>query len=515
MIINRLVCKNFKSFADQEFTFGPETDIYGDNYQGKTSIAEGIVYALFGCNLAGSTAAGSVDGLVMQGCKEMEVTVDFEAAGTAHTVIRVKGKSTSIYLDGKKVAQAEIDLLVQDRELFLSAFVPTYFNSLTDKEGRTLMVSLLKAPAKEEVFKSMMPGEAKLLEYENMLDPDALLKSKREQLREAEALVLRKEGQLDEIRNRLTREIPELLKFDDSELNQITAEIEQLTNGKQAQIADLRAKREKLLANYRIEQSRIKQLPDAPYAIGQPCPTCLKEIDESNIDHLLAHHNDLLSNIEQDNEAVQFRLSEIKEEGQQVAAELEALEQSEDDSSNIEHLKLRRHDLEAERERVFTNNGIANRLRMDRTEDEGRLSKITAEVADLAKEKDQLAVEIKAIVNYRSTLATIQIKQLEQHLNRVSIKLFDVTKSTGEVKDVFKILYDGKEYKSLSLSERIRCSLEIANMINKVTGLNYPVFIDNAESITHYDLPITDQIFTSTVVKGTELSVNVAERSAA
>src|SRR5690606_13457123 len=105
----------------------------------------------------------------------------------------------------------------------------------------------------------------------------------------------------------------------------------------------------------------------------------------------------------------------------------------------------------------------------------------------------------------------LQVRQLEEHLNRVSIQLHELVKTTGELKPVFRLQYDGKPYAVLSTSERIRAGLEIASLINKLTGVDFPVFVDCAESVTHFDRPAASQLFVSRVVKGEPLSVRVAE----
>ena len=68
-------------------------------------------------------------------------------------------------------------------------------------------------------------------------------------------------------------------------------------------------------------------------------------------------------------------------------------------------------------------------------------------------------------------------------LNRVQVQLMDVTKSTGEVKEAFRFTYDGREYRKLSMSERICAGLEVCEMIKQLTGRIYPTFVDNYESV--------------------------------
>lgn len=56
-------------------------------------------------------------------------------------------------------------------------------------------------------------------------------------------------------------------------------------------------------------------------------------------------------------------------------------------------------------------------------------------------------------------------------------------KSTGEVKDTFKFTYGGRRYDRLSLSEKIRAGMEVAELMKRLTGRNYPTFVDNMESV--------------------------------
>lgn len=58
-----------------------------------------------------------------------------------------------------------------------------------------------------------------------------------------------------------------------------------------------------------------------------------------------------------------------------------------------------------------------------------------------------------------------------------------MVKSTGEVKDAFKFTYNGRRYDWLSLSEKIRAGMEVSELMKRLTGRNYPQFVDNMESV--------------------------------
>ena len=59
----------------------------------------------------------------------------------------------------------------------------------------------------------------------------------------------------------------------------------------------------------------------------------------------------------------------------------------------------------------------------------------------------------------------------DMYLKDVKIRFYKVIKATGEIKDDFVITYKDKDFSTLSRSEKIAASLEIANMLNKITKL--------------------------------------------
>ena len=85
------------------------------------------------------------------------------------------------------------------------------------------------------------------------------------------------------------------------------------------------------------------------------------------------------------------------------------------------------------------------------------------------------------VILYVSKRAEMTFSQLR--MNRVEISLYDVVKSTGEARDTFKFTYNGRRYDRLSLSEKIRAGMEVSELVKRLTGRNYPVFVDNMESV--------------------------------
>ena len=107
-------------------------------------------------------------------------------------------------------------------------------------------------------------------------------------------------------------------------------------------------------------------------------------------------------------------------------------------------------------------------------------------------EKDVFTEQITKYENISSALQEYIFKRAELatkdlDMPNVKIRLFDIVRGTGEVKNTFKFDYKGREYSTLSLSEKTLAGIEIAAMMRNITGKNYPICIDNTESIAAFN----------------------------
>ena len=130
----------------------------------------------------------------------------------------------------------------------------------------------------------------------------------------------------------------------------------------------------------------------------------------------------------------------------------------------------------------------------------------TAQLEQEAQEIQRKKEQISHLILYVSKRAELTFSQLT--MNRVAISLYDVVKSTGEVKDTFQFTYGGRRYDRLSLSEKIRAGLEVSELLKRLTGRNYPVFLDNMESVEALDnVRPTGQVLLARCVGGADLTV--------
>ena len=91
----------------------------------------------------------------------------------------------------------------------------------------------------------------------------------------------------------------------------------------------------------------------------------------------------------------------------------------------------------------------------------------------IEQEITEKKIVMKDVILYMSKRTEMTFSKLA--LNRVKISLYDVVKTTGELKDVFRFTYNGRRYDRLSLSEKIRAGAEVSELVKRLTGHNYPV----------------------------------------
>ena len=124
----------------------------------------------------------------------------------------------------------------------------------------------------------------------------------------------------------------------------------------------------------------------------------------------------------------------------------------------------------------------------------------------IEEEITEKKIVMKDVILYMSKRAEMTFSKLA--LNRVKISLYDVVKTTGELKDVFRFTYNGRRYDRLSLSEKIRAGAEVSELVKRLTGRNYPVFFDNMESVDDLsNIRPTSQMILAKCVHNAELSV--------
>lgn len=295
-------------------------------------------------------------------------------------------------------------------------------------------------------------------------------------------------------------------------------------------IAEAKAEYDSYAKQYNTMLERCKKVK-----VGMKCPTCFTEIIESNIgqiqgkmkkslEELLDLANgaaargreavelDKKSNLafeqnrKDDAEKLRNAIEELKQKSavtdtSDVRCLLEDIEQkiqsgnlTDEELSELNNLKATLVGIEAE---IKTLEGFCDVQKLKDAVNQQQVFK---------EQIEQNTIKVNAVKEYISKRTELMTASLK--MPNVTIRLEEVFRTTGEVKNVFKFDYKGRDYNTLSLSEKTLAGVEIAAMVRKICGIDCPICIDNTESIAAFNnVPMPTQTILLKFVKGQPLTV--------
>lgn len=555
-----ITLKGFKNNKEEVvYELGHFTRICGDNGQGKTTIGEAISWGLYGCNLNGNDKSDAL--LINKELDNMACTIKYEDAEGIHEISRIKdlNRDTSLKFDGKRITQTKLNEKLVSKEIFLSIFNPVYFPSLSPTPARNMLIKLLPQINSNDIVSSL-DNYSNVLGELNLNDTNKTLKNIKAKLRVIEDKTLSIQGAIETKKSIIDNIfIPDEMLFDDTQLSQLKKQYEEVLSEKVELIdisfmVEARDKIEnklKQLDNDKVEMEDTSYLEHEKSSLNGEynalenqltktfemdgvCPCCGQEISENhknlcavNILDQMAKVESKISNIskqinviESKNKIIHQNFEEkIKHEKDQLSRELTSINLTElinenkniqsafDESIKSRRLKLKSkiEVLENEKQKTISINSERNTQLRTKTKTERELQDDRSKLKELMNMKKLCNIQLAAIKEYNQKYVELLRKGIQQYLDKVSIVIQEITKD-GEIKDAFELYYEGKEYKLLSASEKIRVGLEISNLIMNSLDISLPVFIDNAESITSYNFP-KGQVIEAVVARGKKLTI--------
>ena len=137
-----------------------------------------------------------------------------------------------------------------------------------------------------------------------------------------------------------------------------------------------------------------------------------------------------------------------------------------------------------------------------------RIAELTEQQRTVAQESALIDQKIQAL----SVFVTCKMDRISENLNgkfkNVQFRLFRKL-INGGIEPCCEATYDGVPYASLNSGHRILAGIEIIEAMQKANDVKVPVFIDNAESLSSFNLPKIDcQLITLTVSEDRELRIS-------
>lgn len=304
-------------------------------------------------------------------------------------------------------------------------------------------------------------------------------------------------------------------------------------------LAEITAKVNDLGVRYRRETMAYKA-----FHAGMDCPTCHRRVTEETLPEVQTALKKAISELYAAGTEQKGQLTELREldkkareafeafkeddlrKWTETAAELERrhAERSGGGASESESVRNEIQSLTAELEYGNLTQAEYGRLRECREQCRELESKLSAlnemtsvqtcdydsEICQVRETISKIKHTMSDVILYVSKRAEMTFSQLR--MNRVEISLYDVVKSTGEARDTFKFTYNGRRYDRLSLSEKIRAGMEVSELVKRLTGRNYPVFVDNMESVDDLaNVRPTGQLIMAKCVNNTPLQVRAVK----
>lgn len=525
MYIKRIYnIKNYKGLPDDfSVDFDDLTYIVGDNAKNKTTIGSLPLWILTGYNLFGSNKENVSNDANKTQKNTLASMILVDNNGSEHTITRCKGKDNFVLLDEIRTTQEILARFYKDVHAFICAYNPNYFRSMKLSEQRELLLRILPQISSDEAFNLLESEEKDILE-KPIVDIKGFCKQKRADIKELNSeldkitgnkdayisIAIEKEEETKIFQNKdklekLEKEYEKLISNTDEiiSLGDLENNIRSLDSRISSNINDdLKEYQEDL----RKEIDNLKNVSST----SQKCPTCKQKIvNQDVIESLKIRYTNKIKNIAGKIEKLKKETKELTDKkNNQIlrykrlkTPEIQTKAQNRDElKKKIDSLKKEKQEIDLyNKEVAVKHNNIAKAKKM--------IEQLENEENNIKQMIEKYSKQIQIATRLNLIIIQEQMKKVSEYLDKVTIEFSKVDDTTGEILDVYEVKYDGRNYEKLSKSYKIRADIEIAKLINKITEINTPMFIDDVESITQISLDPNIQTVLSIVIKYNELEI--------
>lgn len=446
-----LLAENFRCYSHATFNFSDETVIRAFNRSGKSTIAECIIWCLFGTDGDGKKKADSR--LLRTGEKRMSVMTTWRTdAGEEITICRTKPETgaVSVTINGRRAKPGQLEGWFGSVGDFLSIFRPGHFGNLDPIDARSVLANCVPDIPDAQVMACLVPSLRALLQHDNIafgIDSAKVLEKKvRAEISEHKDELVRLEGEARAFRDILEQGPPSTAERD-------------------AQVAKLCEQRKTLRSAFRTLRDSL--ITDT----SLPCPTCGQDLPNDKAEAIRQARNT----------PIEERLKEICEQGDRLSKSIERLQMI---SIASEH----------------SGEAVPTKLEAGMRHDEEPLTAYEMQLRQYERanaslqqtEQDKVLIEqelvahqnkLKAIHAFQSQYVRMQHAKLNSFFENVEIRLQSINQETGEIRDNFAVFFKSTPYKSLCDSDEIRCDVEIGRVLATPRLESLPVFVDDAEGV--------------------------------
>lgn len=497
--------KGFRKYKELfEIKFNDETYIIGGNAKGKTTIAYAIVWAFLGTDLRGNDKRN----LINKESNECFVELEFmDNEEKNHTLIRYKhlqcSKKNFISLDGNFIKQKDLEKFYIGKTLFLSAFNPNYFKELEPAEQKNIINQHLPEIRFEDVLKKLDKSEQDKIFIKDG-DVQKFIKDANIRIKDTEQKIIKKKGE-NEFAEKIIKEKIEAEKiFDKQEeidlllqekefletesKQKLKCKLEEEYTQKQAEITNFQTKLDKINDEGRKKRIEYNKILSDPLAM---CPCCNQPMNMESKRIASENKRQEMFKLADEQKEYKEKISQAQIEAVILKSKIYSLG-NKNNAVRIKEVDERLQLLENEKKEICDFNKMIELKKSNIEKTKKDVIKIISDLECLDEQLENYNLQIIIAKKLYCMIIQEKIKIAEQYMKNVRIQFYELIKSTGEIKDCFKITNNGEEITSLSKSQKFVTMLEMSNMLNKISGLNIPLLIDDSESYPDYNFKFED-----------------------
>lgn len=496
--INTISLLNFKGLRKQTFDFENNTNIFGANGTGKTTIADAFTWLLFGKD---STDRKDFEIKTLDEFGNIIPKIEHEVSATllvdndTVTLRRVlkenwvkkrgsetsefSGNVTELYWNDVPVTVTEFTKKVNDvlnEQVFKMITSPTYFNSIKWQDRRTLLIDVFGEVSNEDIAKgnpAYVALVAKLTQGKTIEDYNAQIK----------ASVKKAKEDLDVIPTRIDeveRSKPEVQDFKvlETELKGYESQLEKVDED----LADLNKAFDSKLASQRTVKLKVSELQSSIEVIESKAKKEASEQlkpDTSELDTLQKQKTEKEAELQSYVNAVQTlsdKHTSLIQSKTSLESKIEA-KRKEWADTNSKELTFDDNDFHCPTcKREFESGDVETKkseaLENFKKDKNSKLQEINQQGAALAQEKTNLETEIETLAS-RITTGNSSIKVAKETISELEtkIKSFSNPSQNTEAKseeEVFKSILDANNtYQELLIElEATKQSIEETTSVN-------------------------------------------------
>lgn len=192
----------------------------------------------------------------------------------------------------------------------------------------------------------------------------------------------------------------------------------------------------------------------------------------------------------------------LKTEHDKILADIAKLE-SEGADKVVTDLKAEKADLQSQLDEVNkviaqAANNVAIDDRIETLRDEQK------EIGQKVADQEQMLYLLEEFIRFKLDKISDSINS---HFKTVNFKLFEM-QLNGGMKDCCECTVNGVPYSTLNSGHRIVAGLDIILSLSELYGVSVPIFVDNAESLNEFNVPVMDaQLILLSVSEDKQLKV--------